>query len=75
MIFALGDGFDPKTANGWQSMVQGRTRATVPDNPRQLQTLDRESSARLLGNQRLNDYHYSSQFMNHSFGGGGLHRR
>lgn len=64
-----------KTANGWQSMVQGSTRATLPDHARQLQTLDRESSARLLGNQRLNDYHYSSQFMDHSLGGGGLHRR
>ncbi len=28
-----------------------------------------------VGNDRFNNYHSSSQLMNHSFGGGGFHRR
>lgn len=65
-----------KTDNGWQSMVKGSTRQTLPSNAGQVRDLDRASSARVQGNQRLNNYHDSSQLMNHSFGGGGgLHRR
>ncbi|SEN18068.1 hypothetical protein SAMN04487857_11170 [Pseudomonas sp. ok272] len=65
-----------KTDNGWQSMVKGSTRQTLPSTASQVRDLDGESSARLQGNQRLNNYHNSSQTMNHSFGGGGgLHRR
>ncbi|WP_438298754.1 autotransporter [Pseudomonas sp. NMS19W] len=67
-----------KTDDGWQSMVKGgATRAPINNNA-QLQNLNRDSAARNVGNQRLNNFHNSSQFMNHSFGGGGgggFHRR
>ena len=64
-----------KTENGWQSMVGGGTRPAPVNNNAQLQNLNRESAARNVGNQRTNNFHNSSQNMNRSFGGGGLHRR
>lgn len=65
-----------KTDDGWQSMVRGGETRVNPVNTTQMQSLDRESAARDFGNQRFNNYHSSSQFMSHSFGGGGgLHRR
>ncbi|VVP83231.1 hypothetical protein PS918_02520 [Pseudomonas fluorescens] len=60
-----------KTDDGWQSMVGGANRA----NATQVQNLDRDSTARSFGNDRFNNFHNSSQMMNRSFGGGGLHRR
>jgi hypothetical protein len=66
-----------KTDAGWQSMVKGGGTHTPVNNNAQLQNLNRDSAARNFGNQRLNNFHHSSQLMNHSFGGGGggLHRR
>jgi hypothetical protein len=65
-----------KTDNGWQSMVGGGGSTRIdPANAAQVQHLDRESAARSFGNDRFNDFHSSSRMMNHSFGGGGFHRR
>lgn len=67
-----------KTDDGWQSMVKGGATRTAPVNTNQVQNLNRESSARSLGNERYNNYQRSSQAMNRSFnggGGGGFHRR
>ena len=63
-----------KTDDGWQSMVGGANRPN-PANTAQVQNLDRQSQARSFGNDRFNNVHNSSQLMNRSFGGGGLHRR
>jgi hypothetical protein len=65
-----------KTDSGWQSMVGGWGSTRIdPANAAQVQHLDRESAARSFGNDRFNDFHSSSRMMNHSFGGGGFHRR
>jgi hypothetical protein len=64
-----------RTDNGWQSMVQGGATRLDSANTAQVQNLNREYDARSFGNDRFNNYHDSSRFMNHSFGGGGFHRR
>jgi hypothetical protein len=66
-----------RTDSGWQSMVQGGATRAAPANTSQVQNLNREYDARSFGNDRFNNFHNSSQVMNHSFGGGGgvFHRR
>ncbi|NUT76765.1 autotransporter [Pseudomonas sp. C1C7] len=66
-----------KTDDGWQSMVGGTNRLNSA-NTTQVQNLNRDYQARSFGNERMNNFQNSSQFMNRSFGGGGgggFHRR